>query len=580
MLGWGRAVGAVLAIILGMAVGIGLALGWLYDARAQQTAPANANAQPQSTATAFDVALGRFITTLYNENTRVGRLLPRIFAEHLSEDKRKIWFAGEGGMILSSVDEGKSWRHVWTGTHQDLKAVYVLNPKSTPLSYTGPNGFAIGDYGQIVVSRDWGVSWKLGPILVPDVGEITSPIHRVVLDKCHGTSSQSDIPLERKICWVARGKSVMDLLSGIFNIEYYTEWYLKIEMNKPIDIWNSIIGDVDAKTKNLVSAGYDMNDNYKEKYMTMSSIKFLNNNNSIVKIKDNDDGNVSFNEQCNDFNFVEYNYDWKIKTVKICESSDKIQILCREDQNIDHQISFQEDDVQSVMLRLDGVRKIIKNNNDYESVWSKFDSNKFQYNCIGGSYPWDNRVWLVGADILTVVNENGRVVQNPVHGQQKEHASRFRFVDGENQASPPLGNLRSVAVSNDAKEARIVGDDGVFYRTQKHAAHVVLIATHVDANFDSVTYDARNRAGVISGNRKGEGGQSDGPRITLYFQEASGLPKLVDLEKLTCRDFRTPQRRWEQWGKATVAKARAVKAVCDERRKHRGRSKQANASSR
>lgn len=116
----------------------------------------------------FDVAKGKFINVLYNANTRVGRLLPKVNASYHWEGAQKIWLAGDGGAILSTSDGGGSWRHAWTGTHENLRAIVVLNPKDLPLLYSGINGVAVGEKGSVLFSRDWGMTWKVGGKIAGD----------------------------------------------------------------------------------------------------------------------------------------------------------------------------------------------------------------------------------------------------------------------------------------------------------------------------------------------------------------------------------------------------------------------------
>jgi hypothetical protein len=86
----------------------------------------------------FEVAKGKFITAFYNLKTRVGQLLPRVNASYHWDGGQKIWLAGDGGTILSTSDAGMSWRHVWTGTHENLVAIVVILYTSVQTAPTRP----------------------------------------------------------------------------------------------------------------------------------------------------------------------------------------------------------------------------------------------------------------------------------------------------------------------------------------------------------------------------------------------------------------------------------------------------------
>jgi len=164
----------------------------------------------------------------------------------------------------------------------------------------------------------------------------------------------------------------------------------------------------------------------------------------------------------------------------------------------------------------------------------------------------EQKIWLVGEGKILIYDKFGKAFRNSNDKEGEPPVGNLLFkADAKDDDPPPLGNLRYVDVNDDGSEARIVGDGGVFYRTQARAAKVIKIETGTNVDLHGIVYDAERDAGIIMG---------DG--VLLYFQEAPGLPKLTALEQLKCKDFAKPKRRWQEWGSETVAAAAKVHQVC------------------
>src|SRR4030067_3153349 len=63
----------------------------------------------------------------------------------------RAWAVGKNGIILHSIDEGRSWRLQASGTTQSLLAVSFADDRV---------GFVAGSSGTILRTRDGGLSWE------------------------------------------------------------------------------------------------------------------------------------------------------------------------------------------------------------------------------------------------------------------------------------------------------------------------------------------------------------------------------------------------------------------------------------
>jgi len=65
-------------------------------------------------------------------------------------DEYRGWCVGEGGLILNTIDGGRTWHRQGSGTGQDLYDVCFVNPNV---------GWVVGDNGMILHTENGGVTW-------------------------------------------------------------------------------------------------------------------------------------------------------------------------------------------------------------------------------------------------------------------------------------------------------------------------------------------------------------------------------------------------------------------------------------
>ena len=72
-----------------------------------------------------------------------------------TSDGQRGWAVGEHGTILSTRDGGASWQSQWSGTKSALLSV--------TFGSDGQRGWAVGDQGAILSTRDGGKFWQAQP---------------------------------------------------------------------------------------------------------------------------------------------------------------------------------------------------------------------------------------------------------------------------------------------------------------------------------------------------------------------------------------------------------------------------------
>ena len=74
-----------------------------------------------------------------------------LYDVHMAADNHTGWVVGGKGTILATTDGGKTWAKLSSGTVEDLKAVHMAADNR--------NGWVVGDKGTILVTRDSGKIW-------------------------------------------------------------------------------------------------------------------------------------------------------------------------------------------------------------------------------------------------------------------------------------------------------------------------------------------------------------------------------------------------------------------------------------
>jgi len=87
--------------------------------------------------------------TLSSDNVYKVGLQDRIFAVHFL-DRRNGWVVGDGGVILSSKDGGKTWKQLITAWENSFNDV----------TFVGKRGWIVGDRGIILHTEDGGDVWE------------------------------------------------------------------------------------------------------------------------------------------------------------------------------------------------------------------------------------------------------------------------------------------------------------------------------------------------------------------------------------------------------------------------------------
>jgi len=122
-------------------------------------------------------------------------------------DEYRGWCVGAEGLILNTIDGGKTWHKQRSGTNQDLYDVHFANPNV---------GWAVGDSGTILHTENGGVTWTsissptsnaLYAISLPDgkngwiVGSLGTTLHTSDGGKTWSDQSPTRVTLQ-DVCFI------------------------------------------------------------------------------------------------------------------------------------------------------------------------------------------------------------------------------------------------------------------------------------------------------------------------------------------------------------------------------------------
>ena len=88
-----------------------------------------------------------------------GSALPRFIKDEwwngVAATSQAIWVVGDGGRVMTSNDDGQTWRSQPSGTQENLYAVSFADAQ---------NGAAVGRRGTVIVTADGGAHWTGRPL--------------------------------------------------------------------------------------------------------------------------------------------------------------------------------------------------------------------------------------------------------------------------------------------------------------------------------------------------------------------------------------------------------------------------------
>src|SRR5437588_11785623 len=76
-------------------------------------------------------------------------------------DRNEGWAVGDDGVVLHSIDGGKSWERQPTGVRASLRSVHFLNPFTGWIAGREELHHGAGSTGILLVTRDGGLKWQL-----------------------------------------------------------------------------------------------------------------------------------------------------------------------------------------------------------------------------------------------------------------------------------------------------------------------------------------------------------------------------------------------------------------------------------
>ncbi len=147
-------------------------------------------------------------------------------------DSEHGWTAGEYGTILKTIDGGKSWLKVNSGTEHSLSGIEFLNANL---------GFAVGLDGIIIKSVDGGISWT------KDKPTIKTHYYDLSFKRFGASTTRNDA--------VAVGQGIIASYS-YFKKPYLQNWVPALEMNYRIDYnWLNSITFISKTGERAIAVG-------------------------------------------------------------------------------------------------------------------------------------------------------------------------------------------------------------------------------------------------------------------------------------------------------------------------------------
>lgn len=147
-------------------------------------------------------------------------------------DSQLGWAAGEYGLLLKTIDGGKSWLKQNSGTENSLTGIEFLNAEL---------GFAVGLDGTIVKSTDGGISWS------KDKPTVKTHYYDLAFKRFGASTTRNDA--------VAVGQGIIASYS-YFKKTYLQNWVPALEMNYNIDYsWINSITFISKTGERAIAVG-------------------------------------------------------------------------------------------------------------------------------------------------------------------------------------------------------------------------------------------------------------------------------------------------------------------------------------